>query len=63
MTKTHNNTINDTRIHNPCYLKGYSNNASNILGVGDYDSCYDLLHNLVFKNTPMKEQKNEGIVI
>jgi hypothetical protein len=59
----HNKTIIDTRVHNPCYLKEYSNNETNILGIGDYDTCYQLLQNIVSQNNKMTDQRNEGSVL
>jgi hypothetical protein len=40
----------DKFIHNPCYLKRYRNPTIAILGVGDFDLCYELLHNIMFQN-------------
>ena len=52
----------DSLIHNPCYLKRYRNPAMAILGLGDFDLCYEMLHNIVFQNNSFTDQRSEGSV-
>jgi hypothetical protein len=47
--------------HNPCYLKGYFNYTSNIIGTGDYHKCYELLINFLKSNhTELKVNNNSN---
>jgi hypothetical protein len=63
LNNTNSSNINDTFIKNPCYLKNYKNNITSVIGTGDYDSCYHMLHDIVFDSKSLTDQRNEDNVI
>ena len=51
-------------IHNPCFLRGYYNNKTKMSGLGDYEKCYDQLHEtLSNKFAPSDDLKNKTSIL
>ena len=45
---SNNNNLKKT-INNPCYLKGYSNVMKNVIGIGNYTQCLNIMRNIANK--------------
>jgi hypothetical protein len=42
--------ISNEQVKNPCYLKGYFNQAKNMIGTGDFQNCYLSLLKMITKD-------------
>ena len=44
-----NNSNLRKTINNPCYLKGYSNVMKNVIGIGNYTQCLNIMRKIANK--------------